>query len=188
MMATSCVVGCNLFSTFLVKDVYQAQGKSNKEADEHLSILFLVTNSLCLVISLLFGWISDRVKIYKTILLTNIGILASGFMMLYAIYSGQGKALSILFYLGFVLTMVIRCLQFMTAVNLISRITSDQTRGTMFAFNGIMASIGITVLQGCGGYFYTNVSKAAPFLYWYVGYLLVTVFNLVLVAMGKLTV
>ena len=58
----------------------------------------------------------------------------------------------------------------------------------MFAFNGIMASVGITILQGCGGYFYTNVSILSPFLYWYTGYIIITVITVILTAMGKLKI
>ena len=80
------MVGCKLFGSLLIRDVYQLQGLHQREAERHLSLLFIAANCLCLVSSLFVGWLSDRVRLYKLILVANFGILASGWLMLYAIY------------------------------------------------------------------------------------------------------
>ena len=79
-----------------------------------------------------------------------------------------------------------RCMQFMVSITLIAKICNEKTRGTMYAFNGIMMSLGITILQGFGGDLYENVSKLIPFLYWYVGYIFLTLLTLVLMFKGAL--
>lgn len=45
---------------------------------------------------------------------------------------------------------------------LLGKICSENTRGTMFGFNGFFGSIGICILQGAGGSLYNNFSKMGP--------------------------
>ena len=57
----------------------------------------------------------------------------------------------------------------------------------MFALNGIAISIGLTILQGYGGDLYTW-NPMAPFLYWYGGYIVITLLILALISMNKLKI
>ena len=57
----------------------------------------------------------------------------------------------------------------------------------MFALNGVAESIGLTILQGYGGDLY-NWNPLAPFLYWYAGYIVITLLILILFSMNKLKI
>lgn len=101
-LANCCEIGCILFSTLLATDVFQAQGKTNQEAEEYLSYLFLAANLLCLFLSLAVGIMADKLKIYKMLLTLNVFVLLSASLMLYEMYANDFKTLGILFDVGFV--------------------------------------------------------------------------------------
>ena len=57
----------------------------------------------------------------------------------------------------------------------------------MFALNGATASAGLSLLLAYGDRLY-SLSPMAPFLYWYAGYILITLLILALFVMHKLKI
>ena len=87
MIGVLCEVGCSTYSTFFVIDVYEEQKLSKDAAQDHLSLLFLITYLLCLIPCLVIGYISDKTHIYILLLLTDLGILLFGAFILYSIHT-----------------------------------------------------------------------------------------------------
>ena len=75
----------------------------------------------------------------------------------------------------------------MISFTLIAKLCNSQSRGTMFAVTGIAANIVIVILEAYGGNLY-SLSILAPFLYWYIGCILITLLTLILYSMGKLKI
>ena len=76
----------------------------------------------------------------------------------------------------------------MLGVSYLAKICGEKTRGTMFGFNGIIGSIGISIMNGTGGLLYRDVSKAGPFAIALGGYVILTLMTGIFAFTNKLKV
>ena len=78
-------------------------------------------------------------------------------------------------------------MQIMLSFTLIAKLCNAQSRGTMFAVTGIATNIGIAILEAYGADLY-SFSILAPFLYWYLGYIVITLLTLILFSISELKI
>ena len=77
LQAKTTTIALQSFGTILYTDSFTAQGLSIQDAKHHLSLLFLISNFLSVITGLLFGYLSDKIKIHKLIQIVNLLVMAS---------------------------------------------------------------------------------------------------------------
>ena len=147
------------FGTILVKQVMEENGHTVSEAEDHLAWLNLVCNIFGLIISLPIGYLCDHYAIYKLLTFINALILSTWYLMHLDIAQNQ---IGWKYDLGFIIALSTLHVSTLLGQALLGKICSENTRGTMFGFNGFFGSVGIAILQGTGGYLYNNFSKMGP--------------------------
>jgi len=185
-------IALNQYGTLLISDSYAARGlpesEATNQARDHLSILFLIANLITMVSCILLGYLSDRVKIYKLMMIVNFFVVLFMVLLVYDVAKNPLEDLGLVFDIGFTLALGTHVCTFMLCITSMAKLCSANTRGSMFALNGLAGSTGILILQAVGGHLYDRVSKDWPFqiaLWSYVTYSVVT---LTLTCMGKLKI
>jgi MFS family permease len=187
LQAKTTTIALQSFGTILYTDSYAAQGLSKQDAKHHLSLLFLVSNMLSVITGLIFGYLSDKIKIYKLIQIVNFILMASLSMLIQQILScDENLKLGLFFDLNYILVFGVHTCSYMLGVSYLAKICGEQTRGTMFGFNGIIGSIGVSVMNGTGGVLYRDVSKAGPFATALLGYVILALLTAVFAFTNKL--
>ena len=59
------------FGVYLINDVYDKGGLSNKQAENHISALLLYGNIMNLVMVVFVGYLSDAMKLWKVLSIVN---------------------------------------------------------------------------------------------------------------------
>ena len=99
-----------------------------------------------MILGIVIGIISDRVQIYKILLIVNFFILGAGALLLSDMYINNGMEISNLYYFGFTITKSIFPVEYLLAMTIMSKRVSIKTRGTMFAFCGFLGTLGVTLM------------------------------------------
>lgn len=155
---------CNQFGTIIITDSYLARGLKKDDAQDKLSVIFLVSNVMSAVVCLGVGPCSDKFKSYKLLFITTtlLGIFSA--IMVVNINMVALSELGLLFDISLTMCLGLNVVMFMLAGTILAKLTNERTRGSMFAFNAVIGSIGILILQYFGGMLYSGGQKSAPFL------------------------
>mmetsp|Transcript_18416 Transcript_18416/g.25488 ORF Transcript_18416/g.25488 Transcript_18416/m.25488 type:complete len:87 (+) Transcript_18416:621-881(+) len=76
----------------------------------------------------------------------------------------------------------------MLSLSLLSKLVGKDSRGTMVSLFSIVGSIGILIISKLGGYLYSNVMPAWPFLITCIFFGILTLSLIILGPMGKLEI
>ena len=154
------------YGTLFVTDSYLARDLTKEDAQKHLSYDFLAANIFALCVSMVIGYLSDKLKISKILNFTNLILVISCGIEVYMIYSHDlADAATWLFDLAFVVAQGFYMVLFMLSMTMLAKMCSSITRGTMFSFNSIFGSFGVLLIQLYGGYLYSDKGvKGGPFL------------------------
>ena len=109
-----------------------------------MAILNLWSNILGLAFCFIIGYLSDKVEIYKVMTAINIIILGTWFMLWHDI---KNNKISTMYNLGYIISMCSSHASTLLGNVLLGKICSENTRGTMFGFNGFFGSVGIAVYR-----------------------------------------
>ena len=131
------------FGTLLVKQIMDENGHSVTEAEDLLSWINLASNLLGLVISFSMGLLSDKIAIYKLMTFINIIVLSTWYLIWVDI--SQDK-IGYFYIAGFILSSSTLHTSALLGSILLGKICNENTRGTMFGFNGVFGSCGICLL------------------------------------------
>lgn len=149
--------------TMIILDCYAIQGKQKSDAENRISIISVCANVLVVIAALSVGAISNRVKLWKMLLLLKLIVVIFFSLMLYDMNDDVCN-LSILFDISYIVLIGCEGTGYMVCTTMIARQVNEQTRGTMFAFRSVFASIFFTAFNGSAGVLYDKVSKREPFL------------------------
>lgn len=180
------VIALQQFGTVLLTDIYEQKGKDDTEAKDHLGKLGMSSNILTLVFMFVFGYLADKFKVWKLLMIVNYIVFGFFTLALYDIWRTQAKDITYLYDIGYSLSMGFHSVAYMLCITYLARIVNDQTRGTMFSFNGFIGSVGVVILDGIGGSLYSDYSKLAPFFIIFGIYLVYIVAAQILGCTGKL--
>ena len=96
-------------------------------------------------------------------------------VLIQQIYSATNLKFGVFFDIIFIMVFAIHTCSYMLGLSYLAKICGDKIRGTMFGFNGIIGSVGVTIMNGTGGPIYHNISKAAPFGIALIGYIILAI-------------
>lgn len=97
------LVGCALYGTLLISENYSKSGETDPEkAKDLLSLLFFIENCMSVPLSLIFGYLGDKIKVWKALAVNLFLGCLVGFTFIY-FAEENGIALSISF-VGFILS------------------------------------------------------------------------------------
>lgn len=138
----------NTYGTLVLTDSYKARGLTEQDAKDHLSVIFLIGNILSCFSCLLFGYLSDYIKIYKLSIVINIIILTFFILLVYTISDNEEslEKLGRLFDVSLIIAYGCYVSTFMNSITTLSKLCSEKTRGSMFALNGLIGGIGVLVV------------------------------------------
>ena len=139
-------------------------------------------------VCLVAGALSDNIKSYKLLLGNNLIVTALDILMVWNISTVDLKDLDLLFDVALTVTLGVHVASFMLSVTILAKLTNERTRGSMFAFNAVLGSAGILILQYFGGILYSGGSKSAPFLITTVSFGVCLLANIFFGLSGKLKV
>ena len=94
---------------------------------------------------LLVGYLADLMKIWKLLTITNIIVLSFYLLVLIDLAKHDCNDISMLFSVGYCLSLGVHMLAFMLCITWLSKIVNELTRATIFNVNGIIGSIAILV-------------------------------------------
>ena len=78
------LVACSMYGTMLIIDNYKKSGGDyENDAKDLLSRLFLIENCISVPASLLFGYLGDKMKVWKGLAATLLFGCFSGFILIY---------------------------------------------------------------------------------------------------------
>lgn len=98
------LVACSMFGTLLVSDNFKKSGEPNYEekAKDLLSIIFLINNCISVPACLIFGYLGDKMKVWKSLAVNLFIGCTSGFIFIYfANENGMGLTVSFVSFLLF---------------------------------------------------------------------------------------
>ena len=181
-------VALQQFGTVLLTDIYEQNGKTDQDAKEHLGKLGMSSNVITLVFMFVFGYLADRFKVWKLLMFVNYIVFGFFCLALYDIWSSKATNIGYLYDIGYSISQGFHSVAYMLCITYLARIVNDQTRGTMFSFNGFVGSLGVVLLDGLGGSLYSDYSKIAPFIIIFVIYIVYIVAAQLLGLAGKLRI
>ena len=173
------------FGTVYVQDIYTLTGRSHQEAENYLSVLNLIANLSSFGMTLGFGYVADRVALWKLITVVNFMVMGLYAIMIGDIVRYKGTDISEGFTIGYCGALCVYHTSFMLALTWLSKILNEHTRGTIFNVNGFIGSTGILIFQAVGGKAYA-VNKVWPFMISFILYAIVSILILVLGITKKL--
>lgn len=94
------------------------------------------------MVTLIFGYIADKIKLWKLISGVNVVILGFYALMIGDILRFKSQNMSISFTIGFCGALCVYHTAFMLALTWLSKILNEHTRGTIFNLNGFVGSLG----------------------------------------------
>jgi len=171
----------------LVTDCYEQRGRPSTEAEDHLSLIFLLGNLASCIAVLLVGYLGDKIRLWKLFTAVNLLLLISYSILLRQIRSNS-CTLPKLFDLAFILINGLNICTFIVSLILISKLCNSQTRGVMFAVSSLVGSLGTLIIQYVGGKVYDSISKEGPFWIGFWAYVLTGGLALGLGLAGKVRV
>ena len=136
---------CNQYGTIVITDSFIARGLTENDAKSHLSVVMLLANILAGVTCFGIGFVADKVSSYKILTINNIFVSCVDLAMIAQVNSGL-ENLGPLFDVGLVLGIGFHTINFMLSLTIISKLSNEQTRGSMFALNAVFGSMGILVI------------------------------------------
>lgn len=98
------------------------------------------------------------------------------------------QEVGILFDIGLTGLIVFHSATYMLSITVLAKLVREESRGTIFALNGLIGSIGVCIVQACGGYLYNGVSKSSPNWIIFILYSLLIVVIIIMYLMNKLKV
>ena len=85
-------------------------------------------------------------------------------MVLFNIAYYDAKDISAYFGVGLAIALSTDKINAMVSIIYLSKIVNQHIRGTMFSAMGMFGNVALLILQGLGGYLYSDVSKLWPFI------------------------
>ena len=107
---------------------------------------------------LLFGWLSDRFKAWKLLLLNLI--VFSGFLAIFIVYIESNH---VAFQVGYVGVQILNQNIYMLSLIILGRVAKPDSRGTLYGAFGLVGSIGVLLINKLGSTLYKS-SHSWPFL------------------------
>ena len=153
------IVAGTQFGTILVKQINKENGKTTSDSEKLLANINLISNLAGLILSVGFGILSDKIAIYKLMTIVNLIVLAMWYPMWVDVSNNR---IGWPYIIGFVTANSTLHVSVVLGSTLLGKICKEETRGTMFGFNGFFGSIGIFLLQLTGGKLYNDFSKLGP--------------------------
>ena len=129
------------FGTVFVSEAYKRQGLSSQDAQDHLGWLSLIGNLTSLLVVMTTGYLSTRVAIWKLLTFTNLLGMCAFSMIVFDIEVYQGDKITHVYDLGVILS---SCSMFPSEIlcfTMMAKLCSQETRGTMFFFGGMIGSL-----------------------------------------------
>ena len=152
----------SLFGLILIKDNYIRENIPNpeNEAKSLIEVLSLIANLTTVPNGLLFGWLSDRFKAWKLLLLTLLAV--SGFITLFIVYIESNH---VAFKVGYVGVQILNQNIAMLSLIILGRVAKPDSRGTLYGASGLVGSIGVLLINKLGSTLYQRTtSHSWPFL------------------------
>ena len=101
-----------------------------------------------MLLGMAIGPLADKGKrIYGLMFFVNTALIAGGALIITDIYLYESHSISKLFYAGYMITGSMYPLTNLLSITLLSKIVDSEKRGTVFAVNGLLGSIGVTAMQ-----------------------------------------
>ena len=173
---------------YILRDTAETKDldQDKKDAQNHLSHLYLCGNAISLVFVMVCGHLADKIRITHILNVLNAILFVSIGTMVYQIHSKLLQDIDIVFDVAFIVSYGFHICVFQIGQTIISKRCGEKIRGSMFFLNGMVGSIGITLFQYFAGEMFSNSSENAPFVmaFWLVVLLMISTF--VCSAFGKI--
>ena len=166
----------SLFGLILIQDNYAREHYEHPdvEAKSLIEVLSLISHLTVIPNGLLFGWLSDKFKAWKLLLLNLI--ILGGFLALFIIYI---ETTNIAFQVAYVGMQIFNQNIYMLGMIILGRVARPDSRGTLYGAFGLIGSIGVLLINKLGSQLYNKTpSHSWPFLIAagvYAGYLVLVV-------------
>ncbi|TNV73019.1 hypothetical protein FGO68_gene9827 [Halteria grandinella] len=175
----------SLFGSLLIQANYEAQYGPGPESEDRAksltSWLFLIGNVMRVPLTLYFGYLSDRSKVWVLVsLLTLICLISQGLMLVFI--NENSFALMI----GFTGVYTFNFTIYMLSLTMLSKLVKPDSRGTAYAVFGFIGSIGVLIANKVGSILYDQYSHKWPFVMCMCTITLFGGLTVVLGVMGKL--
>ena len=115
---------CFQFGTLIVTDSYIARGLPEKDAEQHMSFVFLLSNIIGFFWCFFIGYLSDKVKIYKLLNTFNFILLAIDGYIIYQVVFGGIENLGLPFDICLVTSVSLLSGSAMMCVTIISKLVN----------------------------------------------------------------
>ena len=96
--------------------------------------------------------------------IVNTVIISFYVLTIFDIASNDCKNITILFDIGFSVTLGLHSLPYMLGIIMLAKVCNPHTRGTIFYFLNLIGSLVIMIFQGVAGNLYSDASKQWPFM------------------------
>ena len=152
----------SLFGLILIKDNYIRENNSDPEnsAKSLIEVLSLIAHLTTVPNGLLFGWLSDRFKAWKLLLLNLLAF--SAFLALFIVYIESNH---VAFQVGYVGVQILNQNIYMLGLIILGRVAKPDSRGTLYGAFGLIGSIGVLVINKLGSTLYQRTaSHSWPFI------------------------
>jgi sugar phosphate permease len=150
----------SLFGLILIKDNYIRENLHSPEtsAKSLIEVLSLIGNLATVPNGLFFGWLSDRFKAWKLLLLNLL--VFSGFLALFIVFIESNH---VAFQVGYVGVHILNQNIYMLSLIILGRVAKPDSRGTLYGAFGLVGSIGVLLINKLGSTLYKS-SHSWPFL------------------------
>ena len=135
----------NQFGTLAITKNFKDRGLTKGDAQQHLSLIFLIGNSLSCVGALTTGAFSDKIKIYKLLIVFMFCMMTLCLLMIHEINNGI-EHLGQKFDIYMILSLGLGSSLILLKAAIFWKLVSPLARGSMFCFSGVVASCGVILL------------------------------------------
>jgi len=120
---------CSTYTTLVVTDAYKHQGKSEEDAKQHLSTIFMTANITSFFFALMYGYCEKYMSVINCILLSNIVIFVGAIFFISSIDTAN-----LSFSISYVIVGSLNTGNFVLTQTMLMRELKENSRASILSF------------------------------------------------------